>query len=148
MTLQIRPVTPADHDAWLPLWQDYLVFYETVLPDEVTEAAWERIFDPAEPVGCLGAFDDDELVGFCHHLFHRSTWSLTWYCYLEDLYVAPEARRAGAARALIEATAELAVAAGSTKLYWQTHQTNARARSLYDQVAHHDGYLLYERELT
>jgi GNAT superfamily N-acetyltransferase len=36
-------------------------------------------------------------------LFHRSTWSTGWYCYLEDLFVDPARRKAGPAAALIEA---------------------------------------------
>ena len=35
-----------------------------------------------------------ELVGFATYLFHRSSWSLTCYCYLEDLFVAPDSARA------------------------------------------------------
>ncbi|HRW39765.1 MAG TPA: GNAT family N-acetyltransferase, partial [Aquihabitans sp.] len=82
-----------------------------------------------------------------HHVLHRSTWSPTSYCYLEDLFVAPAHRGAGAALALLEATAVAGASAGATKLYWQTHRTNDRARRLYDRVAHHDGFLVYERDL-
>ncbi|MEZ5139103.1 MAG: hypothetical protein R2702_03050 [Acidimicrobiales bacterium] len=48
---------------------------------------------------------------------------------------------------LLEATAVAGASAGATKLYWQTHRTNDRARRLYDRVAHHDGFLVYERDL-
>lgn len=149
MDVAIRPLEPADRPAWAVLWAGYLEFYESTLPPEVTERTWARLLDPAEPMGALVAVHQPsgEVVGLCHHLFHRSTWSLTTYCYLEDLFVAPERRGGGVARALIEATAAAARAAGATKLYWQTHETNARARALYDQVAHHDGFLVYERDL-
>ena len=33
--IDIRQVTAADHTAWLPLWQAYLKFYGTELPDAV-----------------------------------------------------------------------------------------------------------------
>ena len=36
-----------DEDAWLPLWRGYLDFYETSVSDEVTDATWRRIVDPA-----------------------------------------------------------------------------------------------------
>lgn len=149
MDVAIRPLEPADRPAWAVLWAGYLEFYESTLPPEVTERTWGRLLDPAEPMGSLVAVHQPsgEVVGLCHHLFHRSTWSPTTYCYLEDLFVAPEHRGGGVARALIEATAAAARAAGATKLYWQTHETNARARALYDQVAHHDGFLVYERDL-
>ena len=37
---------------------------------------------------------------------------------------------------------------GADKLYWQTKATNATARSLYDSLAHHDGYLVYDYDLA
>ena len=56
-------------------------------------------------------------------------------CYLQDLFVATEARGTGAGRALIEAVAEAARSAGSTRLYWNTAADNATARLLYDRLA-------------
>jgi GNAT superfamily N-acetyltransferase len=150
MAVAVRPLAEADRPAWEPLWQAYLGFYESTLPPEVTDLTWSRLLDPSESMTGFVAVDQASgtVIGLCHHLFHRSTWSSGTYCYLEDLFVAPEHRGGGAARALIEATAAAAAEAGATKLYWQTHETNARARRLYDQVAHHDGFLVYERDLT
>ncbi|MCB0959109.1 MAG: GNAT family N-acetyltransferase [Acidimicrobiales bacterium] len=150
MAVVVRRLEPADRPAWSELWSGYLAFYETVLDAEVTERTWGRLLDPDEPMGALVAVVPaaDEVVGLAHHVLHRSTWSPTSYCYLEDLFVAPAHRGAGVARALIEATADAGAAAGATKLYWQTHRTNERARRLYDHVAHHDGFLVYERDLA
>ena len=147
MTLSIRPLEPGDRSAWDPLWQGYLVFYEEDLPDAVTDLTWARFFDADEPMGAIGAFVDGNLIGFRHHLFHRSTWGVGPYCYLEDLFVSPDSRGSGAGRALIEATADLARAAGAEKLYWHTRTGNATARALYDQVATHVGDIVYERDL-
>ena len=149
MSIDVRPLLASDRAAWSILWAGYLAFYEIDLPSDITEGTWERLLDDAEPMGALVAVDRDagEVVGLCHHVLHRSTWSPTTYCYLEDLFVAPALRGRGAATALIEATAELARASGATKLYWQTHTSNATARRLYDQVAAHEGFLVYERDL-
>jgi GNAT superfamily N-acetyltransferase len=147
VTLEIRPLTPADRDAWDPLWHGYLVFYEEDLPAEVTDTTWRRFFDDDEPMGIIGAFVDGNLIGFCTHLFHRSTWAVGPYCYLEDLFVTPGSRSFGAGRALIEATADLARDAGAEKLYWRTRETNLTARALYDQVAANVGDIAYERDL-
>ena len=54
----------------------------------------------------------DTPIGLAHVLFHRSTWSPTTYCYLEDLFVDPARRKTGAGRALIEATYREADARG------------------------------------
>jgi hypothetical protein len=36
---------------------------------------------------------------------------------------------------------------GSSRVYWQTQVTNARARLLYDRVAEHQGFIVYVHEL-
>jgi GNAT superfamily N-acetyltransferase len=88
---------------------------------------------------------DERLVGLAHYLFHRSTWLAERACYLNDLFVDPSGRRSGVARKLIEAVYEAADRAGAPKIYWLTHESNAAARLLYDQVARHGGFIQYER---
>ena len=89
--------------------------------------------------------DADSPIGLAHVLFHRSTWSPTWYCYLEDLFVDPARRQKGTGRALIEAVYAEADARGCTRTYWTTQEFNYRARSLYDQVATKSPFLQYRR---
>jgi GNAT superfamily N-acetyltransferase len=147
--LSIRPVTPADLDAWLPLWDGYNAFYgrsgPTALPREVTDTTWQRFFDPYEPVHALVAERDGGLVGVAHFLLHRSTTSIAPSCYLQDLFTDVAARGTGVGRALIEAVADWARTAGAAGFYWHTHETNRTARQLYDQVAELTGFVVYRR---
>ena len=142
----IRPVREADYAQWLPLWRGYQEFYRARIPDEATEATWKRFFEEREPVHCLVAERDGKLVGLAHYLFHRSTWLVGPTCYLNDLFVDPSGRRSGVARKLIEAVYDAADKAGASKVYWLTHESNAAARLLYDQVARHRGFIQYQRE--
>ena len=91
----IRPLHADDRAGWEPLWQGYLTFYKTTLPTNVTDMTWQRLLDAAEPMNGLVAERDGDLIGLAHYLFHRSTWSQTYYCYLEDLFVATESRAGG-----------------------------------------------------
>ena len=91
--------------------------------------------------------DGGRLVGICHLVVHPSTWTATSYCYLEDLFVRADVRSGGVGRSLIAAARAEASAAGSSKLYWQTHVTNTDARRLYDDVADHRGFIVYEVDL-
>ena len=50
-------------------------------------------------------------------------------------------------RALIEAVYECARQAGSPRVYWQTHETNAAAKQLYDKVADNSGFVVYRKML-
>ena len=56
--IDIRQVTAADHAAWLPLWQAYLKFYNTELPDAVSQSTWQRLIDPSEPTHSALAWQD------------------------------------------------------------------------------------------
>ena len=146
MAIGIRPLEQRDRTEWLPLWQGYLDFYETAVPDAVTDETWRRIVDPAGPVHGFGAFDGaGHLIGIVHFLFHPVTWSVAERCYLEDLFVSPNARGTGAGQALIEAVYRAADAAGADQVYWLTATTNATARRLYDRVAHATPFMKYQR---
>lgn len=146
----IRTVTPADYAAWLPLWLGYNNFYgrsgETALPDAITQVTWRRFFDAYEPVHALVAEIDGQLLGLAHYLFHRSTTSIAPSCYLQDLFTQESTRGKGIGKALINAVYDAARHAGVTRVYWQTHETNATAMRLYNQVAERSGFLVYRKD--
>lgn len=147
----IRAIQQTDFDAWLPLWDGYNAFYgregSTALAPEITRATWERFFSPDEPVFALVAESNGRLLGLTHYLFHRSTTRLELTCYLQDLFTVPDARGRGVGRALIAGVDEAARAAGVKRVYWQTHETNAAGRRLYDSVAKHAGFIVYGHEV-
>lgn len=150
-SLLIRPVQPADRDLWLPLWDGYNAFYgrrgASALPGAITDAAWRRFLDPAEPMHALVAEADGTLIGLAHYLYHRSTTRLQPVCYLQDLFTTEAARGRGVGRRLIEAVYAAAHRAGSTRVYWQTQAGNQAARALYDKLAQHKGFIVYGHEL-
>ncbi|WP_210493715.1 GNAT family N-acetyltransferase [Patulibacter sp. SYSU D01012] len=144
----VRPLRPADREAWQALWDGYLRFYREDLDPHVTDVTFGRLCAGEDAMFGLVAVDgEDRPVGFAHALLHGSTWSPAGYCYLEDLFVGPAARGGAAGRALIDATAAEARRRGATKLYWHTQSYNGRARSLYDQAGALSSQVVYEREL-
>lgn len=150
-SITVRSIAPQDFEAWLPLWLGYNRFYgrsgPTALAGEVTAMTWSRFFDAYEPVHALVAESGGELVGLTHYLFHRSTTRIVPVCYLQDLFTAESVRGRGVGKALIEAVYEQARAAGCDRVYWQTHETNATAMRLYDQVAEKSGFVVYAKAL-
>lgn len=149
--LQVRAVRDADFPQWRVLWDGYNAFYgrsgDTALPPEITRMTWSRFFDGYEPMHALVAEIEGRLVGLSHFLYHRSTIQIPPTCYLADLYTADEVRGQGVGRALIGAVYEHARHAGSPRVYWQTHETNATAMRLYDKVAERSGFLVYRRSV-
>jgi GNAT superfamily N-acetyltransferase len=147
----IRDVRQSDFAEWTPLWDGYNEFYgrkdSTALPDEITNLTWSRFFDGYEPLHALVAEHAGKLVGLVHYLFHRSSTSLNSNCYLQDLFTVASARGQGVGRALIEEVYRRAAQAGSRRVYWQTHETNATAMKLYDKLAEKSGFIIYRKDL-
>ncbi len=149
--LLIRSVREDDLPAWQVLWDGYNAFYgrkgDTRLPADVTRMTWARFFDAYEPVHSLIAERAGTVLGFGHYIFHRSTTSIGPVCYLQDLFTAESARGMGAGRAIITGIYDRAKAAGSSRVYWLTHETNTTAMKLYDQVADKPGFVMYRHLL-
>ena len=149
--LTIRNASKDDFPRWKPLWIGYNTFYgrvgPTALPSEITQMTWSRFFDAYEPIHAIVAEQAGRLLGLAHFLFHRSTIHIAPVCYLQDLFTVEEARGKGVGRALINAVYQRASAAGSPRVYWQTHETNRVAMQLYDKVAERSGFVVYRKLL-
>ncbi|MEP6999922.1 MAG: GNAT family N-acetyltransferase [bacterium] len=147
----IRAVAKDDFAAWKVLWDGYNAFYgrsgPTALPLSITQMTWSRFSDAYEPMHAMVAERSGELLGLVHFLFHRSTIQIAPTCYLQDLFTAEAARGHGVGRALINAVYERATNAGSSRVYWLTHETNTVAMQLYDNVAEKSGFVVYRKTL-
>jgi GNAT superfamily N-acetyltransferase len=145
--MRVRRLDARDRKAWEKLFRAYVAFYRAEVPDEVIDLTWQRLLAGGDgnPIGLVAVDDADVPFGLAHVLFHRSTWSATWYCYLEDLFVDPARRKTGAGRALIETVYREADARGCTRTYWVTEEANATARALYDRIATKAPFVQYRR---
>ena len=139
----IRSALPTDEAAWRKLWTAYTDFYGVKLAGTVTDRTWKRILDPDSAITCVVAEVDGRVYGFANCVVHENTWETQPICYLEDLFVAPSARGHGLGRALIEWLRNAMRAEGWARLYWVTHEGNARARRLYDQFTPADDFVRY-----
>jgi GNAT superfamily N-acetyltransferase len=146
-SLTIRKISPDDREQWRRLWDSYNAFYgrigPTALAPAITDTTWSRFFDASEPVDALVAVNGRELLGLAHYLFHRSTTSIEPTCYLQDLFTRPDRRGNGIGRLLIEGVCQEARRGGARRVYWQTHQSNAVARSVYEKLAENSGFIVY-----
>jgi GNAT superfamily N-acetyltransferase len=149
--LTVRSVVRQDYDQWLPLWEGYNAFYgrsgPTALADDISRTTWRRFFDAYEPMHGLVAESGGQLLGLTHYLFHRSTTTIEPSCYLQDLFTSEAARGKGVGAALINGVYERARLAGSSRVYWQTHETNHTAMRLYDKIAERSGFIVYRQLL-
>lgn len=144
--VEVRRIEARDEAEWRRLWRAYLAFYETQVAEEVYATTFARILSEAEG-DCHGflAERDGRPIGLVHYIYHRHGWRIEKVCYLQDLYVDPEARGTGAGRALMEAVYAAADAAGCPSVYWTTQHFNETARRLYDRIGTLTPFVKYQR---
>lgn len=143
----MRQVQEADKSPWLELFHSYLKFYDAYPNEMDTDLLWDRLTNSDPQIHGLVAESNGVVVGIAHFHYQLSTWSDTFYCYLEDLYVAEGGRGNGIATALIAKVEELAIKQGCSELYWITKESNTTARKLYDKIANLSDFVRYEKRL-
>ena len=146
--VKIRMAEASDFDQWLPLWKGYQAFYRVDIAQSVTDLTWGRFLNVNEPMHCAVAALDGALVGMVHYIFHRSCWTHGDYCYLQDLYTAPQWRGKSVGRALIEHVYARAAAENAARVWWLTHESNQQAMILYDHIADRSGFVQYRKNLA
>ncbi len=130
-----------------PLFDAYRRFYGQA-DDPRARAFLEQRIARGESVVLVARLDGAAL-GFCQLYPCFASVSLTSMFLLYDLFVAPQARRCGAATALLRAAVKHAGAQGAGQLMLQTAVTNLAAQALYERegwVRDNDFYV-YEYQL-
>ena len=141
--ITIRDPNADDEAQWKALWAGYTRFFDTDLPDDITQLTWQRILDPGSSIEARVADVDGTLVGFAVLVLHAGTWTRQPICYLEDLFVDSAHRGDGVGHRLLQDVVELANKKQWARLYWHTKTDNAAARHLYDRFVEADTFVRY-----
>jgi len=91
----------------------------------------ENGFGPDRWFGVLLATVDGRPAGYALHHRGYEVDDAARVLYLSDLYVKPEARRLGVARALMAALADECARTGADEILWRVHSANRAARAFY-----------------
>jgi GNAT superfamily N-acetyltransferase len=129
---QVRPVREDELESVLPLIAGYQRFYEAEPDDQRNREFFARFIEPSDQGLLLGAWVDDEPVGFATlYWFHSSTRAADTVL-MNDLFVADHVRGGGVGRALIDACLAVTRERGAAHLEWYTAPDNLTAQRLYD----------------
>jgi len=143
--VHVTPLVQLDEDDWRCLWGAYQRFYEVELPEAVHASTWSRLLDPSDPVyGAIGRDGRGAAIGLVHFIRHRTCWDTADSCYLQDPYVDESRRGTGVGRVLIAHVVDCAAEFGAANVHWLTHETNLRAKRLYDAVSSQSGFIQYK----
>lgn len=145
--MQVRPVDAGDREGWGRLYAGYAAFYGAEQDEAMRDRVWDWLTDPAHEVSGWVAEQDGALVGLAHARPFARPLAASVGGFLDDLFVAPEARGAGVAAALIERVADEGRRRGWSVVRWITARDNAAARALYDRMAAETAWVTYDIRL-
>jgi ribosomal protein S18 acetylase RimI-like enzyme len=151
--LAVRRAGLADAGAIGQLLHDFNTEFEEPTPDP--EGLAERVrqlLGEGEITVLLAGAGPDGLVVL---RFRPAIWTQALECYIAELYVAPDRRRQGLGRALMDAAIGLARSEGADRMDLGTDEDDIAARALYESLGFSnrggkaDGPLnyFYERDL-
>ncbi|HSZ30895.1 MAG TPA: GNAT family N-acetyltransferase [Pseudonocardiaceae bacterium] len=135
MTAHIRRVIPTDVTAVTAMIHELAEFERAPEECTVTETDMSAaLFD--EPTTLRGhvAEVDGEIAAMALWFLNFSTWDGVAGVYLEDLFVRPQFRRRGLARALLAVLARECVDNGYTRLSWAVLNWNTDSIALYEAI--------------
>jgi GNAT superfamily N-acetyltransferase len=135
MTAHVRRARPGDEAELVAMIHALADFEHAADQCTVTESQLTAALFGDEPSAWAHVAEVDGAPAGCA-LWYRtfSTWDGVAGIYLEDLFVRPEARRHGVARALLSALAHECASQGYTRLEWAVLDWNVNAIALYDAV--------------
>ncbi len=130
--VEIRRAGPADVPALLEMIRE-LAEYEK-LADQVQaseELLHEALFAEPPAAEAMIAESDGAAIGYALYFFTFSTFLAIQGIWLEDIYVRPGSRKAGAGRALLAAVAARLRERGGRRLEWSALDWNELALGFY-----------------
>ncbi len=145
MSVTIRPVKSEDRAEWDVLYQGYAKFYKVEQTAQMRDTVFGWLMDDAHGSNGLVAVDSaGTLVGLTHYRPYVSPLRAITNCFLDDLFVDPQARGSGAADALINGVADVARTNGWSVVRWSTADDNYRGRGVYDKLATRTMWITYD----
>ena len=133
--LAIRPAEPGDVPLILGFIRELAEYEKAAHEVTATEdMIRQSLFGRPPRAHALVCRIDGVPCGFALYFFNYSTWQGRRGLYLEDLYVSPVHRGAGAGKAMLHHLAQLAVANDCGRFEWSVLDWNEPAIAFYRSI--------------
>jgi GNAT superfamily N-acetyltransferase len=132
--IDIRPATDSDAALILRFIRELAAYERAEHEVLASEADIRATLFGGGPTRALICSAGGVEVGYAVYFFNYSTWQGRKGLYLEDLYVTPAHRKAGAGKALLQHLARMAVAEGCGRFEWSVLDWNEPALQFYRSI--------------
>ncbi|MGC9448671.1 N-acetyltransferase family protein [Cereibacter johrii] len=146
--IEIRRLEENDRAAWEDLWQENLDHFSA--PERARAdmpLIWQRLMDETAPLLGWLVLQQGRAAGLAHVILRQHSFSSAEVAILEDLWIAPFARRHGLAERLVERLVREGREQGWRRIEWETGAENLAAQRLYDRIATLDPVKRYRIDL-
>ena len=133
-TIRTRIATLNDLDVIASLFDAYRQFYEQASDLALAKNFIRDRLTNNESVVLLALSEAQRVVGFCQLYPTFCSVEAKPIYSLYDLFVSPEERRSGAAKALLQAAEKLAAESGKARMDLTTAKTNNAAQAAYESL--------------
>ena len=131
MPIETKPLGPSDLDELAPLFDAYRVFYEQQSDMERARKFMHERLTKGD--SCLiGAFSTGRMVGFTQLYPSFSSVATCPKWILNDMFVAPDCRKMGVAKHLLDHAATVARESGAASMVLATKSDNLTAQRVYE----------------
>lgn len=89
------------------------------------------------------AEDKGALVGLVQYIVHPTTGSIEPACYMQDVFVTPEMRGRGIAKAMIGELERIGKREAWSRVYWLAEAGNEAAQALYKSLGQKMDFTLH-----
>jgi len=128
----VARITPADHDEWLNLFQQWHRYLSGSVPMAGLERAWQLLCEETSGLlGLIARTDAGESVGLAHASLTPFAWAGGPILYLQDLFVTAAARGQGVGGVLLNAVYSLADEKGASQVFWLADEKDADLLRFY-----------------
>ncbi|MGB7451187.1 MAG: GNAT family N-acetyltransferase [Lysobacterales bacterium] len=133
--IEIRPASAQDAALILRYITDLAIYENAGDAVIATESDIKNtLFSEGSTTTAVICEIDHQAVGFAVYFFNYSTWLGKHGLYLEDLYVSPQYRGAGAGKALLKYLAQVALSNHCGRLEWSVLDWNEPAIGFYKSL--------------
>lgn len=133
--VRVRPATPEDGETLLALINGLAAYEKLTPPDAAGRQRFlEDLARDPPRFGVFIAEVDGQAVGYTVYFETYSTFVMRAKLYMEDLFVRPDHRSAGAGFALIRALVDEAVRRDCAAIEWVCLDWNHLARDFYERI--------------
>lgn len=149
MNIAVSPLSKNDREEWEKLYHAYADFYSMPMSEEILDTVWSWIADQNNKFYCLIAKNESgDGLGLMHYREMPSPLRGAQVGFLDDLFVSPNHRGKGVARALYDALDKEAKNNGWPFVRWITAENNDRARAVYDKISEKTHWVTYQMPIA